>query len=200
MMTRAAEPTPPHLPFSRPIAVSEIPPEGTDTTIRADEGERAALAKANNLVSIDRLEAQFRIEREARERFKVTGLLRAVIRQTCVLSLEEFDQEIETPIELRFAPPAPEAPPLPRGAGAHSTGRRREADGEIHHIVTLEDEEPDPIIGGVIDLGAAAAEFLTLNLDPYPRKPGASFAEPSPGRESASVSPFAKLAAAFKKG
>jgi len=35
-------------------------------------------------------------------------------------------------------------------------------------------------------------EFLALALDPYPRKPGAVFAEPAP--EEPPESPFAKLA------
>ena len=47
-------------------------------------------------------------------------------------------------------------------------------------------------IGGVVDLGALATEFLILGLDPYPRKPGAVFeppqdVKPDPG-------PFAALA------
>ena len=37
------------------------------------------------------------------------------------------------------------------------------------------EEPPDAIVDGKIDLGALAAEFLALGLDPYPRKPGASF-------------------------
>ncbi len=39
--------------------------------------------------------------------------------------------------------------------------------------------DPEPLIGGVVDLGALATEFLILGLDPYPRKPGAVF-EPPP--------------------
>jgi hypothetical protein len=53
-------------------------------------------------------------------------------------------------------------------------------------------DPPDPIIGGRIDLGALAAEFLSLGLDPYPRKPGVDFEAPegdAPGEES----PFAAL-------
>jgi len=33
-------------------------------------------------------------------------------------------------------------------------------------------------VGGVVDLGALATEFLILGLDPYPRKPGAVFEPP----------------------
>ena len=53
------------------------------------------------------------------------------------------------------------------------------------------EEPPDPIIEGRIDLGALAAEFLALGLDPYPRKPGVDFAAPADA--SAPASPFAVL-------
>ena len=39
-------------------------------------------------------------------------------------------------------------------------------------------DEPEPLIGGVVDLGAIATEFLILGLDPYPRKPGVVFEPP----------------------
>ena len=47
------------------------------------------------------------------------------------------------------------------------------------------------IVDGRIDLGGLAGEFLALGLDPYPRKPDASFdlGEPEPERDS----PFAAL-------
>ena len=54
-----------------------------------------------------------------------------------------------------------------------------------------DDDEPDPIVDGKIDLGALAAEFLALGLDPYPRKPGAEFA--APVAEEDDDSPFAPL-------
>ena len=54
-----------------------------------------------------------------------------------------------------------------------------------------------PLVGGVVDLGALATEFLILGLDPYPRKPGAVFeapqeVKPDPG-------PFAALAGLKEK-
>ena len=52
--------------------------------------------------------------------------------------------------------------------------------------------DPEPLIGGVVDLGALATEFLILGLDPYPRKPGAVF-EPPQDREPQG-GPFAALA------
>ena len=54
-----------------------------------------------------------------------------------------------------------------------------------------EEDPPDPIVDGKVDLGALAAEFLALALDPYPRKPGAEFAAPEVAEPD---SPFAELA------
>jgi len=56
-----------------------------------------------------------------------------------------------------------------------------------------DEDDPDPVIDGKIDLGALATEFFALGLDPYPRKPGVEFVAPA---ESAPPdSPFAALAA-----
>ena len=97
------------------------------------------------------------------------GRVRAEVRQTCVVTLEEFDTVIEEPISVRFAPPE---------AKEGSDHGRREKFLSADEAMDLEADQPDPIVGGHIDLGALAAEFLTLGLDPHPRKPGASFEEP----------------------
>ena len=65
--------------------------------------------------------------------------------------------------------------------------------GETETFSIADEDEPDPIIEGKIDVGALAAEFFALGLDPYPRKPGVEFvalAESPPAD-----SPFAALAA-----
>ena len=59
--------------------------------------------------------------------------------------------------------------------------------------LTLADEDdPDPVVDGKIDLGALAAEFFALGLDPYPRKPGAEFV--APVAQAPPDSPFTALA------
>jgi hypothetical protein len=57
-------------------------------------------------------------------------------------------------------------------------------------------EPPESLVGGIVDLGAVATEFLLLGIDPYPRKPGAVFT--APAAESASEHPFAALSALHK--
>ena len=60
---------------------------------------------------------------------------------------------------MRFAAPAEDG-----------AARRPRCEPETFSID--DEDEPDPIIDGKIDLGALAAEFFALGLDPYPRKPG----------------------------
>jgi hypothetical protein len=182
-------------PFSRPLTVADIPPEGLEVEIRANAAERAALAQINGLPALPSLTARLRLTRAGAEGLDVAGELRAEARQSCVVTLEDFDVSIVEPLHLRFEPPR--APPRP----ARGKSRRRPHDEDFeaaadHRSTAADDDRPDPLIGGAIDLGAIVSEFLALALDPYPRKPGASFVELAPEQEPAAVSPFAKLRAA----
>lgn len=191
------------IPFSRPLAAVDVPENGLEVSIAAQPEERAALARVDGLQALSRLEADLQVAREGAGGLRVTGELRADVRQTCVASLEAFDTQIVEPIDVRFAPPpAIEAPPQ---RNRHWRDRHAPPAVEAkepktsHHIAALDDDAPDPLIDGRIDLGAIVAEFLALGLDPYPRKPGASFAEPEDDARD-EASPFAGLREALDKG
>jgi hypothetical protein len=167
-------------PLSRPIRVETIPREGLTMRLEADPAERVGLAALNNLPAIGRLVATFDLRPAAGGIIDVGGKVAADVTQICVVSLEPFAARVLEPVDLRFAPPA-------------AVGRRGATGGEAESATLEEEDAPDPIVDGVIDLGAIAAEFLTLGLDPYPRKPGASF-EPPAQDQSADASPFSELA------
>ncbi len=167
------------IPFSRPFEVARVRDEAVEVAVAAEAAERDALARIDGLVGIDRLEAELRIAREGRSGVRVTGNVRATIRQTCVVSLEAFESDVVEPVEVHFLP---EADVIALEAARPKGDDADEGDHDL----------PDPIVGGRIDLGALAAEFLSLGLDPYPRKPGAAF-ELSAAEETAPVSPFAAL-------
>jgi len=157
--------------FSRSTRVDALPRDGLELEIEANAEERAALAALNNLVEIGALSAKFRITKW-RKGVHVTGEVVAKVTQNCVVSLEPFEEEILSTIDVRYLP---------------EDAKRPEAE-------SLEDlDAPDVMVDGRIDLGALAGEFLTLALDPYPRKPGAVFEGAQAERES----PFAQL---LKKG
>ena len=176
--------TPP--PFSRTIRVDAIPREGLETRVEAEAAERAALAAFNGLPAIAAFAASFRLQHGGGGTVIVHGELEAEVTETCVVTLEPFESSIFAPIDLRFAPPSER--PAQRGGAA----------GEAEEVTIGEEDEPDPIIDGAIDLGAVASEFLTLNLDPYPRKPGVSFEPPASGEDKPAASPFSALAARKK--
>ncbi len=164
----------PHaLPLSRPIQIDSIPGLGLDYTVEATADERARLARDFGLIAIDRLVGTFRVDRRGRT-VLVKGDVKAAVTQTCVVSLEPFPAQVDEAVDVKFVEPS----------------TRERDDGEGEHEVNL--DAPDPIVGGRIDLGGVTAEFLSLALDPYPRKPGVDFAWGA--GEAGEESPFAALA------
>ena len=190
----------PGSPFSRPLIVEELPPEGLDLTISATEAERRALALRDGLEALTKLEGSLHVAPWRGLGLVVTGEMRARIAQICVVTLDPFESEIVEPIDVKFAPvQASHAPPPVASQGAGARSRRRAAEAEDLAPPKAEHEgedPPDPIVGGQIDLGALVAEFLALGLDPYPRKPGVEFEGPqAPADEDGADNPFAKLQA-----
>lgn len=171
------------LPLHRPIRLEEIKQRGSRIAVQADAAECAGIAGMLELPSLEKLEARYLLTRNG-ERVKLEGEIEAALHQTCIVTLDAFPVTLSVPVKLDFAPQAAENP---RRKGAD------EDNGEIDIEVRLnEDDPPEPIVDGVIDLGAVTLEFLALALDPYPRKRGAAFAEPAP--EEPPESPFAALA------
>ncbi len=190
------------LPFSRPLQAAAVPAEGLDVLLQPNAEECAALAQENDLRALTGLEARLHVARRGTDGLEVSGHLLAKVRQTCVVTLEDFDAEVDAPVHLRFAPPpgpGKSASAAPRRAAKKSERWKEHVVDEPApaRIVDLEEDAPDPLIGGAIDLGAIVCEFLTLGLDPYPRKPGAQFGESA----SADVEdgPFAALRQGSKK-
>lgn len=174
--------------FSRLVEVDDIPAKGLDLTIHADAVECAGLARRAGLVAVESLAADFRAGKVEASRVEVEGVLRARVVQTCVVSLDPFESDIECPIEVAFAGDVETDIASPRGR--EDFGDR----GGASKLGSAELDAPDPIIDGRIDLGAVAAEFLMLALEPYPRKPGVSFDEAGLAAAGAeTVSPFAAL-------
>lgn len=170
----------PDLPLSRPIAVDDIPSDGLTLTVRASEAERAALARLNGLVALASLEAPLRLRHEPGGGVGVTGTVEAAVTQTCVVSLEPFEARVQEPVDVHFLSPA--------GLESFRAARQR----ALAQDDPEEVDEPDLVEDGRIDVGALVAEHLTLGLDPYPRKPGATLPITVP-EDDESTSPFAVL-------
>ena len=137
--------------FSYRVKVDDIPERGLVIEVEVPEEARQIIAKAFGLVALSALKVAVTFKKKGKEA-SALGRLDAQLTQTCVVSLEAFDETVHEALDLHFAPDAPalddETAPL---------------------------DAPDPIINGEIELGVLMVEFLALALDPYPKKPGAEF-------------------------
>jgi len=166
-------------PLQVPVAVEDVAETGARFDLVANAQVRAAAARMAGLRDLPRLEANFDVTRRGTG-LHVAGRVSATVGQLCVVTLDPLVNEVDEAIDLLFVP----QPTAEREDG--KVGTRGESS-----------DETEPLIGGRVDLGALAIEFLILGLDPYPRKPGAVF-QPPPGAKP-DESPFAALAS-LRKG
>jgi len=162
--------------FSRPVRIDTLGEGERRMAIEADAGEREALARRFGLVAIDRLSAEFALSVRDEE-VAMTGALSAAVTQFCVATDVPLEAALEEPFAIVFRPE-------PQAAGGQEE-------------VELDDGEMDVVFhdGSSIDVGEAVAETLLLNLDPYPRAPGAEEALKAAGVKSEEeAGPFSALA------
>lgn len=163
-------------PWSVPVTVEDIPETGLHLELEAPDTVRAAVAQLANVRDVLRLSAVFDLTRRGAG-VQVDGQVSGRVGQTCVVTLEPMESDVAETADLRFVPQAPVEDEM-------------SSDG---HSASVDEEPPEPLIGGKVDLGAIATEFFVLGIDPYPRKPGAQFAAPKV--EDKGPHPFAALAA-----
>ncbi len=161
-------------PWSVPVTVEDIPDTGLHIAIDAPPAARAEVAELAGLRDLPELSAVFDLTRDGAG-VHVTGQVSARVGQTCVVTLEPIESVVAEAVDLKFAPASGTEPEA-------KNARKRTRAGE---------EPPEPLFNGRLDLGALAAEFLILGIDPYPRKAGAEFAPPK--LEDAGEHPFAAL-------
>jgi hypothetical protein len=176
-------------PISHPVAVANLPGRVSTVRLSADEGQRKATAKLLKIIAVDALDAEITLEPRG-ARVIVGGLVRAKVRQACVVTLEPVEQRVEEPVDFVFAPEEEAAEAERR---VHAAAEKAEREGKLEDLAELfaSNNLPDPIINGEIDLGHVVAETLAVGLDPYPRKEGAVFEQPA--ASIGETSPFAAL-------
>jgi uncharacterized metal-binding protein YceD (DUF177 family) len=163
--------------FSRPMRVDTLGAAPRTIAVAAGEEECAALARRFGLVAIHRLDAEAALSRNG-EAVLAEGRLRAAVTQSCAATGAPVEAELDEPFRIEFRP----QPAMPS------------AEDEIE----LSETEMDVVFydGASIDLGEAAAETLSLSLDPWPRAPEADEALKEAGvKGEGEAGPFAALAA-----
>jgi uncharacterized metal-binding protein YceD (DUF177 family) len=146
--------------FSRLIAIDGVAPDKIrKESITADTAECAALAARMGLRSLSGFTADMSIRRvPGGTAVRIEGTLKADVVQACVVSLQDVHAHIEGSFDTYFTEDADQA---------------RE---EISFTLDDDLDAAEMVHNGMIDLGEVAAQYLSLELDPYPRAPGVSLA------------------------
>ena len=161
--------------FAHRLPLNQIR-DGERIDLSADEGERRQIAERLGLRSLDRFDAHATLDRKG-EIVRARGRLKAILRQSCVVTDEPVDAHADEPFDIYFLPEPSSSSP----------------DEEIE----LRESDCDVVFhdGGAIDLGQAIADTLALTLEPYPRSPGAEATLKEAGvLTEAEAGPFAALA------
>jgi Large ribosomal RNA subunit accumulation protein YceD len=167
-------------PWSVAVTVAQIPEHGLHRDIEANATERDAMAALAGLRGISSAQASLDITPIRDGRVHVVGRVLAQIGQTCVVTLDPIDNAIDEEIDLIFAP-------------ASQIRELAESIDDTEDDAEIPDP-PEPIMGGVIDLGRLATDALFLGINPYPRKPDTVF-EPPAASLDPEDHPFAALKA-----
>ncbi|MGV3552461.1 YceD family protein [Rhizobium sp.] len=168
--------------FSHRVKVAQVSHVPTELRIRADERQRAAIAKLWDILSVEALTADVKIRRWKKDGVKVIGTVHAEVTQACVVTLEPVPEVIDEEFEENFVPEGSALARIPANDA-----------GEI--VVDPDGPDIELFSGDEIDVGAFVAEMAAMALDPYPRKAGVEFAEHIEGdaAQDKKPSPFAVL-------
>lgn len=149
--------------FSLPLTVADVPQNGTHIPFEANEAERAGLARRFDLLELSSFSGKVAIKPWRRHGLSLEGRFTADVVQTCVTTLEPVASRLTHDFTLHYLP----AEMIERDAAAAAAS-------EI--VVDVQSEDPpEPIENGQVDVGEAMSEQLAITIDPYPKKPGATF-------------------------
>jgi|APTNR8051073442_1049403.scaffolds.fasta_scaffold10384_3 hypothetical protein len=172
--------------FSRTVCIADIPAAGWTFAFDATDDECRRLGVRFDVPAVLSVRTEGRITPgSGRREYALVATVTARVRQRCVVTLEPVEASVRAACERIYC--------LDRADPFDDDAVR---DNDIH-LADDSDDRREPLIGDVIDVGAAAAEEIALNLDPYPRadvvdeSPSASV--PGDGETPAAATPFSIL-------
>jgi uncharacterized metal-binding protein YceD (DUF177 family) len=166
--------------FSFPVSVAKVGQEVFKVDFSATERQRAMLARRFGILSVDSLKGTARLVRENDGMtILVTGRFVADVTQACVATLEPVPDHIDEDFEGWFLDESQ--------VRSFKKAKKARVDADVEDPFGEEDEEtmmpseredPEPVTGGIIDVGELVSQYLSLALDPYPRSEQALAVEP----------------------
>ncbi len=143
--------------FSYPIKIDELNQNQYKYVLHADKDELEDITKILQVEDVRRFHAEVFLKRNRKENLlKVWGTVEARIELKSVISLENFFRNIKVPFELNFDTDATYQDIRDMNAG-------------------IDEDVPDIVINGTINLADICIEQIALNIEDYPRAEGEEF-------------------------
>lgn len=167
------------------LDVREVAARGLTGERAASPEEKSALSQFLDLLAVNRFHVQYTLTPRSGGKARLRGSLSAEVEQACVLTRESIAAVVTHDFDVEFWPAEAIAAFEPDPETAYGAD---------------DPDPPEPLVDGRIDLGGLATELLAVNLDPYPRAPGAEFKPLTDDIGSASGNPFAVLSKLKSRG
>lgn len=162
--------------WSHFIAAEKVDNKPSRVKIHADERELKNVAMRAGVSIINSLEADLTLEREQAGRvIHVAGRFKANLTLECVVSAEEFDLELEEPVEGWFEDKESTVSFMRALKERDTKQGNGEKAGGVEVEITSEEEDPEDMVNGQVDLGELVVQHLILAIPAYPHKRGVKF-------------------------
>ena len=177
--------------WSHFIDADDVGPDKLRLSITPDKEARQNLVKRLGILGVDSIKADLELNREQGGMVvHVKGHILATLSQSCVVTLDPVKTKVNETFDAWYADPDQA---IALAKVKHD--KQVKANGETPIID--EQEDPEKIIGGKIDLGEVVTQHLSLAIDPYPHKEGVKYEygddEPEKVPEAFKNNPFAAL-------
>jgi len=155
-----------------PCRADSVSSNGRNIHIKAEESQLQAVAERIEVQAVKSLDADVRVElQNGGHILYISGKFKADILQECVVTGDPIESVIEDNFEAWYAD-HDKAVPFIRAK--HQVQSVIEGD-EIQMLE--EKDDPEPLVDGQVDLGEVVLQFLSLSVNPYPRKVAANETE-----------------------
>lgn len=160
-----------HIPeaeWSFVVNIEDVGAEPKTYSFTASAQQRADMARRFAIPSIEKASASVTLQRAGGGVIHAMGTVRADLTQSCVISLAPVSASVEDEFEGWYGDKNKAV------SFARAKNDREAKKTNMESEILEESVDPEPIIGGKIDIGELATQYLSLALDPYPQAEGAA--------------------------
>lgn len=150
-----------------PFRADSVSSKGRALSLKAEPSQLRAIAARVGVKEIKSLEAELNFDlQNGGHILHIAGRFKANVIQECVTTMEPIESFLEDDIEAWYAD---HEKAVSFSRAKHQVKAIEEGD-EVQMLE--EKDDPEPLVDGQVDLGEVVVQFLSLAINPYPRKEG----------------------------